>query len=347
MRFKLTNNNSIGVWLIGFALLLVGISACSREAPILTGATMGTTYSVIVPSLKSSDQEVLQSLVEAALSRVNAAMSTYQADSSISRFNSSRTTDWFVVPTAFAYVTEVALQIASATDGAFDPTVGPLVSRWGFGKDQSDAVPEADEIDGLLEQVGYKSLQVNIETNSLRKSSGDLQVDLNAIAKGYAVDLLAEAVADLGYVNFLVEIGGELRVSGKNSDAQAWRVGVENPTSGAAGKDDPPIGLLLESGGVATSGDYRNAFESDGVRYSHIIDPRSGYPVSHKLASVTVVADTAMYADAWATALMVLGPDEGMKLAESHGLASYFIVRADEGFVTFRSAEFAKLARSP
>ncbi len=347
MLFKLTSKLSIVVRLIGFALLVCGLSACSREAPILTGATMGTTYSVIVPKLKSSDQDILQAQVEAVLSRVNSAMSTYQTDSSISLFNNSPTTDWFVVPEEFAYVAEVALQIASDTNGAFDPTVGPLVNRWGFGKDQSDAPPEAEEITSLLAQVGYESLQVDVDKKAVKKSNAELQVDLNAIAKGYAVDLLAEVVAGLGYGNFLVEIGGELRVSGKNNKAQPWRVGVESPTIGATGTEDPPIGLLLEHGGVATSGDYRNAFESDGVRYSHLIDPRNGSPVSHKLASVTIVADTAMRADAWATALMVLGPDEGLKVAESRGIAAYFIERADDGFATFGSTEFARLARSP
>ncbi len=329
-------------------VLCLSAASCSREVPVLTGDTMGTTYSVIVPQLKASDHEALRAAVEAALLRVNSAMSTWQGDSAISLFNEDTGTDWVEVPADFTIVAAAAVELASASGGAFDPTVGPLVKRWGFGKGQSDELPTAEEVTAIVQRVGYRHLQVDTDNNALKKSRGDLQIDLNAIAKGYGVDLLAAEVEAFGYSNYLVEIGGELRVKGRNADNDPWRIGVERPAVDVTklAADSPSLGLLLESGGVATSGDYRNAFETDGVRYSHIIDPRSGYPVSHGLASVTVVANTTMQADAWATALLVLGPDEGLALAEKHRVASYFIVRESQGFQTFASTEFAKIALS-
>jgi len=300
---------------------------------------MGTTYSIIVPGLKKSDQRTLQSNVEASLSAVNAAMSTYQTDSAISNFNRSATTHWIEIPEHFAVVANAALQIAVLSDGAFDPTVGPLVTLWGFGKDQRQELPETDEIAELRLSVGHQQIAVDVENPSLKKLNPSVQIDLNAIAKGYAVDLLAEDVASLGYKNYLVEIGGELRAAGNNAEGDPWRIGIEQPVPGKAAS-----GLYLTSGGVATSGDYRNVFEQDGRRYSHIIDPRSGYPVDHSLASVTVVADTAMLADAWATTLMVLGPDDGMKIADQMELAAYFIVRTGpQAFSSRSSDQFEKL----
>ncbi len=295
---------------------------------------MGTTYSIIVPGLKKSHQSALQAKAEASLDAVNAAMSTYQADSSISLFNQSESSGWFDIPEHFAVVANAALQIAVLSDGAFDPTVGPLVSRWGFGKDQQQDLPNNDEIEILLQTIGHQRIAVDVENSALKKLDRAVQIDLNAIAKGYAVDLLAEDVASLGYLNYLVEIGGELRAAGNNAEGDPWRIGIEQPVP-----DKAASGVYLTSGGVATSGDYRNAFEQDGRRYSHIIDPRSGYPVDHSLASVTVVADTAMLADAWATTLMVLGPDDGMKIADQMELAAYFIVRAGPQTFGSRSSD--------
>ena len=325
--------------------LCLFLTACTREAPVLTGATMGTTYSVIVPGLKKSDRAGLKSNIDARLEEVNASMSTWREDSTISRFNNFTSTHWFDVSQGFVLVAGAALEIAARTGGAFDPTVGPLVRRWGFGSDPDVSIPSTDEITELLALTGFENLQVHADSLSVKKSISQLQLDLNAIAKGYAVDLLAAEVAASGYRNYLVEIGGELRVSGVNADGDPWRIGIESPDT-ATPDDGQRPGLYLNAGGIATSGDYRNAFESNGVRYSHIIDARSGAPVSHALASVTVVADSAMLADGWATALMVLGSDEGMKIADQLGLAGFFIVRAGDGFTTRTSREFDRLARN-
>ena len=188
--------------------LLVLVAGCSKEVPVLSGSTMGTTYSVIVPDLKKSDQQALQTKVESALAAVNAAMSTYQPDSSISVFNASDSTEWFDVPEHFAVVSNAAVQVAMASNGAFDPTVGPLISLWGFAKDKQNNVPEAFEIEQILNTTGYTKFEVDTETLSLKKLNSRVEIDLNAIAKGYAVDLLALQVALLGYENYLIEIGG-------------------------------------------------------------------------------------------------------------------------------------------
>lgn len=321
---------------------VAGIGACSRDVPVLTGATMGTTYSVIVPKLKRADQEPLKANIDASLVSVNNAMSTYQEDSAITRFNQSTSTDWIKVPVSFTTVASAALDIARDSAGAFDPTVGPLVRRWGFGKNEDDNIPTHDEIASLMAYIGFDKFAVDAAKSLVKKSDPSVQVDFNAIAKGYAVDQLAAEVESFGYRDYLVEIGGELRVGGKNDKGEPWRIGIERPDSGVADKA-AQTGLSLTAGGIATSGDYRNAFESNGVRYSHIIDARSGAPVSHALASVTVVADSAMLADGWATALMVLGPDNGMKIAEDLGLACLFIVREEQGFQTRSSPAFDQL----
>ena len=343
-----------------FLFLLLGPASCAREVPVLGGSTMGTTYSVIVPELAVSHQKSLKRRVDLTLAKINSALSTYQSDSSIADFNASVSTDWMVVPGEFAVVADAAIQIAADSGGAFDPTIAPLVELWGFGPEAlstespasptsalptlaspTPALPDASEISLLLQQSGYQFLQADLASSSIRKTKAALQLDLNAVAKGFAVDQLAQAVAEFGYVNYLIEIGGELRVSGRNAKGEPWRIGIDHPRGDADGIS----GLTLSDGGVATSGDYRNAFVRDDVRYSHIIDPRNGYPVSHSLASVTVVAQTAMLADAWATALMVLGPSEGLKVAEQQGLASYFILRNGQDFDTVSSSAFKQLAR--
>lgn len=302
---------------------------------------MGTTYSLQIPRLSDTDQhKLISGEVEILLQEVNAAMSTYQSDSAISTFNLSESVSWTPVPDSFATVTEYALLVARQSKGAFDPTVGPLVKLWGFGPENATIPPDETELQQLLRQTGFQQLQVRPEPPSLRKLKPHAQLDLSAIAKGYAVDKIAELIETYGFASYLVEIGGELRARGNNRDGKPWAIGIEQPDSeGIVVKR----ALYLTEGGVATSGDYRNFIEADGVRYSHIIDPRTGYPVEHHLAAVTVVADTAMQADAWATALMVLGVEKGLQTAEQLQLAAYLIHRTDEGLVGVGSTRFQKL----
>lgn len=303
---------------------------------------MGTTYQVRVPRLKENDRSALQIDIDSELLRVNQSMSTWQEDSDISLFNNSRSTDWYNVSESLAEVTLAALQIADASDGAFDPTVGPLVMRWGFGhhNGESSIPPSQEELSQLLATVGYQHLAARIDPPALRKNLPELSIDLSAIAKGYAVDRLAAIISRYGYQDYLVEIGGELRVSGYRDSELPWQVGVEQPAQDGS---EIHTSLLLTGGGVASSGDYRNFREVEGKRYSHLIDPRTGVPVNHNLAAVTVVANTAMHADGWATGLMVLGAERGAEYAARHSLAARFIQHSDARFSVSTSALYRQL----
>ena len=307
-------------------LLLAGCGPKSAKVLALSGATMGTTYSVqVLPPRADVDPNALQQRIDALLAKVNALMSTYDPDSELSRFNAAQSTDWFAVSPALVKLVDVARQVSEASDGAFDITVGPLVNLWGFGPElRPDALPAQTDIDAARARVGYHKLHTRAEPPALRKDRPDLYVDLSAIAKGYGVDRVAALLESEGLTDYLVEIGGELRGRGVNGRGEPWRIAVERPE---AGRRSVFRIVPLHDLGMATSGDYRNFFEVNGERYPHSIDPRTGWPVQHPLASVTVLADDCMWADAWATALLVLGTETGHALAESRGLAALFISR--------------------
>ncbi len=354
---SLTGPLQIGRWPRGLAwlclsLLLVG---CERDAHqrvlALHGSTMGTSYSVqLVAPPAELDRNALAEQIDARLADIDGLMSTYQASSELSRFNNSRTTDWFPVSPELVAVIEAARAVSEASAGAFDVSVGPLVNLWGFGPAPSaDDIPTADEIQTALARVGWRQLEVQAQPPALRKSRPDLYVDLSAIAKGYAVDQLAGLIEAQGLIDYLVEIGGELRGRGVNGRGAPWRIAIERPDASQRAVFQV---VALRDLGMATSGGYRNFVEIDGQRYSHTIDPASGRPVSHRLASVTVLADECMQADAWATALLVLGPERGLALAEQRGLAALFIehareASAGEAFVTQATAAFAAQATAP
>jgi thiamine biosynthesis lipoprotein len=316
--------------------LVVLLAGCGRqiENPSFTGQTMGTVYSVRLVGRSVSQQELdrLKEAVDARLQLVNNRMSTYIPDSEISRFNASRQTDPIAVSSPFSQVVRAALTLAGQTGGAFDPTVGPLVDLWGFGP--SGRVPEPPAEQDLLSaraRVGYERLKV-VEHGALRKTHPDLEIDLGGIAKGYGVDVMTELLNHAGWTNVLVEIGGETRTLGRNADGRPWRIGVQRPDYGAL-PGARIEGILHVSGlSVATSGDYQNFYrDKDGTVRAHIVDPRTGYPVEHALASVTVVAETCMEADGLATGFYVLGPVEGLALVESlPDVEALFIERVGE-----------------
>lgn len=306
------------------ALLLASLAACGSgdDAGVtheLSGRTMGTRFNVQIVALPEGvTQDALGADIRALLEDINAKMSTYDEASEISRFNRYEGDDWFGVSAETATVVAAAQAISEATNGAFDVTVGPLVNLWGFGpKSALDAMPGDAVIENAIAKIGYRKLSVNTESPALRKSEPGLYVDLSAIAKGYGVDRIAALLESRGVTDFLVDIGGELKVKGKNGSGRDWRVAVEDPVQNG----EPYTVLEVESGAVATSGNYRNYFEVGGQRFSHTIDPRTGRPVTHSLLSATVIAEDAMSADAWATALIVLGDRAGLRVAEEQGLA--------------------------
>ncbi len=302
---------------------------------------MGTYYIVEVVEPHLQD-DVLRELCEAELREVNAQMSTWLPDSDLSRFNRSPPGAWFAVPAAVVQVVDLAREISELTSGAFDVTVGSLVDAWNFGPAGDDAtkIPRPVDIESLRRKVDYKRLQFRRMPPALRKEA-DFQVDLSAIAKGYAVDVLGSSFRQRGWRNFLIEIGGEVRVAGTSPGGGPWRVGVERPDPGGYGRVHRV--LPLSDIAVATSGDYRNFFTVDGRKFSHLIDPKSGQPIDQPLVSVTVLADSAARADALATAFHVLDYSRGRGLAEQHGIAVLFIIREDSGLSEYMTSAFKRI----
>ncbi len=295
-----------------------------------SGPTMGTSYTVKVVALDLDDSKKLaiHDAIREAVDGVDQAMSTFKPQSELSRFNSSGL-DKFSVSADLARVVATALEVAEFSGGALDVTVGPLVDAWGFGPDGWVEMPDETRLDALRESVGWQKLILDQEVRTLQKTTQGLRVDLSAIAKGFAVDKVVLGIVELGFEDVMVEIGGEVRTSGLNESGRPWRIGVERPD-----EEGRVAGLAIEVSdrALATSGDYRNFREVDGQRISHTIDPRTGRPVDHNLASVSVLADSCVDADAWATALNVLGPVDGVTLAQELGLDALFLVRKNGGF---------------
>lgn len=306
---------------------LVYLTGCGGpELATLQGQTMGTTYTVKVFAAEV-DEDTLHRDIDEELARINGLMSTYIPDSELSRLNRAPVGEWFEISDDTRRVIELSREIYHLSGGSFDITVGPLVNLWGFGPDPvPDQVPSDEEIARALERTGFDLL--SMRNNRIRKE-GDIYVDLSAVAKGYAVDRVAALAEERGSSNYLVEIGGELRASGINDRGRPWNIAIEVPEG-----IERSVYRTVEvrDGGVATSGDYRNYYEIDGKRYSHTIDPVTGRPIQHNLASVTVLATTAARADALATAINVMGPESGLAMAEAQNLAVQVIIKTDKGF---------------
>ena len=326
-----------------FLIAVLALAACGGHGQVeLVGTTMGTQFSVTLPNgLGNHDALTLQKAVEAVLEDVDETMSTYKPESMLSQFNGNPSVDWQRVDEHFCRVIENSLEISQQTNGAFDISIAPLVNLWGFGPGELiDEPPGDDEIELFLSGTGYENLHADCTQPAIRKDMPDLMLDLSAIGKGYAADVVADLLQGLGFDSFLVEIGGELRIEGLNSNGEAWAIGVEAPLPNAR---KPHTIVHVTDTAMATSGDYRNYFEADGKLYSHTIDTRTGRPVTHSLASVTVVDDRGWRADALATALLVMGPEDGMAFAEQRGMAVLMLIRTSDGIEEVESAAFTKL----
>ncbi|MEG3754457.1 FAD:protein FMN transferase [Psychromonas arctica] len=325
--------------LIGLAFF---ISSCTKPEPALLkvqGQTMGTYYQVtyVLSSEQTSNKQLLSNelkeLIDLQLELVNDQMSTYRPNSELSLFNKSNSS--LEVSDATVKVVSKALEIYQQSGGAFDVTVGPLVNLWGFGPDKKpNKIPDAELIEQTKQGVGSQYL--SIEGNKLIKAKPDLYVDLSSIAKGYGVDAIAEFMEAKGINNYLVDIGGELRASGTKLNQQPWTLAIERPGNGQN------VQRLLHIGNsaIATSGDYRNYFEADGIRYSHTIDPKTGRPINHKLVSVTVIDESSMVADGLATAITVLGPKDGLEFATKLKQPVFLLTKQGDGFIESFTPEF-------
>jgi FAD:protein FMN transferase len=296
----------------------------------LSGPTMGTTWNVtvVVPEVNPTLRTRLKNAITSSLEAVNTSMSTYRPQSELSIFNARRSTEPFAASTHLRYVLERAQRISDQSKGAFDVTIGPLVNAWGFGPKGDRAPPSDTELTALSDTVGYLKLTRDDTKQTIQKKHVDLYVDLSAIAKGYGVDQVSAALDRENITRYLVEIGGEVRGRGLNDRRVPWRLGIEKPVAGERAIQEV---IALGDRAMATSGDYRNFREKEGVRVSHTIDPRTRRPISHRGASVTVVADQCVDADGWATALNVMGPVEGLQLAEREGLAALFLTKGPHG----------------
>lgn len=320
-----------------FVLSLVLLASCAPEKTTwkLSGPTMGTAYHITVTDVPPGVSKAeLQSAIDAELAAVNQEMSTYIPDSELMRFNAAPVGEVVEISAHLADVIARALEIYRYSEGAFDVTVGPLVNLWGFGPmPEPENIPTDEEIDALVKVIGSDALVLD---GARLSKSRPVKVDLSAIAKGHGVDRVADVLEAQGIANYLVEVGGELRTAGVNPKGNTWRVGIERPSAGQVVQEP----ILVSGKGIATSGDYRNYYERDGKRYAHTIDPRTGRPVEHNLASVTVIADTCAEADGYATALNVMGAEAALILAEEQQLAVFLLVKTDSGFEERASSAF-------
>ena len=332
-------------WLCGFLLLILA-TACQQQkttSPVLLGGdTMGTTWSVTMqPGAGGTDAAALKTLLQERLEQINRLMSTYDAESEISRFNNQTTSDWFAISEETAQVIALALEISTLSGGAFDISVGPLVELWGFGATaRGETIPSADQISAALAAVGYQNIRLRRDPAAISKLVPQLRIDLSAIAKGYAVDALGELLHQQGISDYLVEIGGEMKVSGLRGDGTPWRIAIEKPLEGAR---EVALVLPLTATALATSGNYRNFYEENGQRYAHTLDPVSGRPIRHQLASVTVLDETCARADALATAIMVMGEAKGRRFCEENRIAAYFLIHEKTSLEVYASPAFQRL----
>jgi thiamine biosynthesis lipoprotein len=329
-------------------LLLFYLLGCESSAELSgwSGMTMGTTYQVKIAKavIAKNELKVLRSKVDSALTEVNHQMSTYDPGSEISAFNKFADTTAFEVSKEFVEVVKEALDIYKSSGKAFDVTVAPLVNLWGFGVRGNRFVPPTKkEIDSVLKNIGSVYLQIEGDTK-LKKKIPDLKLDLSAIAKGYGVDVVARVLSQEHFDNFMVEIGGEVFAQGEKAGGNFWKIGIDTPHLASLPGQHIQAILSLKDVAVATSGDYRNYFEYDGKIFSHTIDPYSGFPVTHNLASVTIIAKNCMEADALATALMVMGKEEGIRYIETLENAEAFLIvrKSKQSYETFQSSGFGK-----
>lgn len=302
----------------GFLSGMAGVAAASMlptnayalDMTRISGRAFGTRWSVL--TARTAHAEELARAISALLDEIDGQMSPYRASSELSRINAAPHTDWVRVSPDFRKVAGAAMSLQRESLGAFDPRVGPLVARYGFGPIRQPA------------GAGHGTFEIG--DDAMRKSAPGLTLDLCGIAKGHGVDRIADLIRDVGHEAFLAEIGGEFRALGQRPDGTAWRVGIEHPVTGAAA-----CAIDLTDQALATSGDRVNSFQIGARHYSHTIDPGTGEPVDNAVASVSVIADDAMTADALATALMVMGPKEGLAFARDRQAGALFLMRSDEG----------------
>lgn len=332
-------------FVLALLFLAVGyLSGCDKAMPGMQLAGMQGTamwHVTISDPPAGQDAATVSAGLSDAFARSGRVLATWDQNSEISHFNAYQGSDWFAVSPQLAQAVDIALKLGKQSGGLYDITIRPLVELWGFGSadEAKDVIPDQVAIDAARAKVGYQKLQVRLDPPALRKERPDLHVELASLADGFAADQGGLYLESLGIHNYMVEIAGEIRTRGLSPREDDWRIAIEKPLDTGRAIQQ---GIRLENAGLATSGDYRSFFMHDGKRYSHTINPLTGYPVQHKLASVSVLAETGTLADAYATLLMAMGEEEGKRFAAQHGLSAYFIWRNSQGgFATYATPAFA------
>lgn len=322
--------------------MALALAACKRGAAdiLITGQTMGTSYSIVGVNNAGVDEADLKAAIDATLRDVDQKMSNWNSASEVSAINSHALNTPLSLSADMAALLSAAHDVHHASEAQFDITLGPLIDLWGFGAARPPGtIPTQAEIADAMKSVGQAEM-LRVENGKLYKGHPKAAMYLSAIGKGFGVDRIGDTLARFGLTNFMVEVGGDIVTSGLNAQGQPWQIAIETPD--ALTRSVYQVVGVADLG-MATSGDYRNYFEKDGVRYSHIIDRDTGRPITHTTASVTVLAENAMLADAWATALLALGQERGLKVAEKHQIAALFIERAtDSDHVTFNATPSSK-----
>ena len=329
---------------IGF-LMLAALAGCEKpvaERPMVEihGRTMGTFYGVKVVGDFPGGQPALQTQVDSLLKHYNDEISTYDPNSSLSKFNQQQTTAPFPVSQDMADILISAVRVGQRTQGVLDVTVGPLVNLWGFGPDKRPIkTPTDEQIAAARQRVGIQHLHVDVSADhaALRKDVSNIYVDLSTIGEGFGADKVADFLESRGVHNYLVEIAGASRSRGVNAKGEQWKLAIQKPTDEL---DDVQAIVKPDGRAISTSGSYRNYYELNGQRYSHIIDPATGKPITHRLVSATVITPTALEADGLDTALMVMGPEKAMAFAKQQHLAVYLVIKTDKGFKAEYSETF-------
>ena len=329
------------ITLISLLFIIFASSACDSNSQkkiingnskiALFGKTMGTSYNIAIihPEKLNIDKDLLQSNIDSLLKHLNQQVSTYIKESQISQFNQFKSTEWIVIDKEFYSILQAAHKISEISDGAYDATISPLIDLWGFGTKNLEKPPSETQVKSAMTNIGHQMLKFNSATHAIKKTNPNVRIDLSGIAKGYAVDIISNFLKDQGLENHLVEIGGELKANGFNQNNKKWRIAIEQPDLNI---NIAEHGIHITNQAIATSGDYRNYYIENGIRLSHIIDPKTGYPIAHKLASISVLHESAMYADGYATAILVLGETAGKVFAKEQNLDVFMVIRKNDKY---------------
>jgi len=320
------------LFLVSTILYCVACQPPKAGYTTLEGNAQGTTFRIVY------EDEVFRDLsgsVDSLFRVIDHSMSLWDSTSLITLLNAND--EVARADSHFSNVYQKAWEVSEVTDGAFDCTVGPLVKAWGFSYKKGLSPPDSSQVDSLLQQIGYQ--KVSLQAGRLVKEIPEIAIDFNAIAQGYTVDVLADFFKKRGVKNYLVEVGGEVRAEGKNERGEIWRIGIDKPVNSSEANRPLQAVVTLDGKALATSGSYRKFVEHDGKRYSHAIDPHTGFPITHTLLSISVLADDCMTADAYATAFLIMGLEKAIPLSKARGLALYGIVAEPDGSLRVYQSE--------